>query len=137
MKKYKNKETGEIVSAEFHNDEICSCWILERNESPFVHPKVFAEQYEELKDLLEAAMAPGMTEKILKSIDEAPSLPKLPKIPEAGKILFHFPPEWPASYEIREADGHHVWLIDPDGSGVLISDHKLLIFLKKLFDDNF
>ena len=62
---------------------------------------------------------------------------ELEKIPEIGEVLFHFPQESPAPYEICEADGNNVWLIAPCGSGVMISKYKLLIVLKKLFDDNF
>ncbi len=55
--------------------------------------------------------------------------------PIIGNVLFHFPQEWPAAYQIYEGDGHHVWLIDPHGDAVSVNKHKLLITLKRLFEE--
>lgn len=55
--------------------------------------------------------------------------------PIIGDILFHFPQEWPAAYQICEGDGHFVWLLDPSGNAVNVDKMKLLNVLKKLFDE--
>lgn len=57
--------------------------------------------------------------------------------PIIGKKLFHFPQEWPTAYEIYDGDGHHVWLLNPSGDAVSVDKHKMLIVLKKLFDEEY
>lgn len=57
--------------------------------------------------------------------------------PIFGKLLFAFPPERPAAYQIHEGDGFNIWLTNPHGDSVSVSKYKLLIILRNLFDNEF
>lgn len=51
FKLYKNKQNPEeIVEAEFQNDEIGGCWIIQRDINPFMSDKDFKENFEEVSN---------------------------------------------------------------------------------------